>query len=140
MSDSNDNCCSATACPDLLTNSRSSIQDETTNQNKDNECNEVAPPKEHIDFKVIYNKQKIDVNFPLDGTVADLKAHLQNIIAVPQGMQKVMIKGLAKDDQTLRSLGVTKGTILFDKFNQHKKKTTFYFGLLSFFSFGFFLF
>ncbi|XP_046735230.1 ubiquitin domain-containing protein UBFD1-like isoform X2 [Diprion similis] len=66
-------------------------------------------PKERIDFKIIYNKQKIDVNFPLDDTVKDLKAHLQDIIAVPQAMQKVMIKGLAKDEQTLRSLGVTKG-------------------------------
>lgn len=67
------------------------------------------PPQENIDFKVIYNKQRINVNFPLDGTVAELKAHLQNIISVPQAMQKVMIKGLAKDEQTLRSLGVTKG-------------------------------
>lgn len=41
--------------------------------------------------------------------MAELKAHLQNIISVPQIMQKVMFKGLAKDDQTLRSLGVTKG-------------------------------
>lgn len=67
------------------------------------------PPQENIDFKVIYNKQRINVNFPLDGTVAELKTHLQNIISVPQAMQKVMIKGLAKDEQTLRNLGVTKG-------------------------------
>lgn len=67
------------------------------------------PPRENIDFKVIYNKQRINVTFPVDGTVAELKAHLQNIISVPQAMQKVMIKGLAKDDQTLKSLGVTKG-------------------------------
>lgn len=64
---------------------------------------------ENIDFTVIYNKQKISVNFALDGTVAELKMHLQKIISVPQAMQKVMFKGLAKDDQTLRNLGVTKG-------------------------------
>lgn len=28
---------------------------------------------------------------------------------VPQSMQKVMIKGLAKDERTLRELGVVKG-------------------------------
>jgi len=28
---------------------------------------------------------------------------------VPPAMQKVMIKGLAQDDQTLRTVGVTKG-------------------------------
>jgi predicted transcriptional regulator len=64
---------------------------------------------ENINFTVIYNKQKISVNFALDGTVADLKKHLQKIISVPQAMQKVMFKGLAKDDQTLRNLGITKG-------------------------------
>lgn len=68
-------------------------------------------PQENIDFKVIYNKQKIDVEFALDGTVAELKGYLQSIISVPQAMQKVMFKGLAKDDQTLRSMGVTKGHI-----------------------------
>ena len=67
--------------------------------------------RENIDFKVVYNKRKIDVSFDLDGTVADLKTHLQSIISVPAAMQKVMIKGLAKDKQTLRSLGVTNGNI-----------------------------
>lgn len=67
------------------------------------------PSIENIDFTVVYNKQKISVNFALDGTVAELKTHLQKIISVPQAMQKVMFKGLAKDDQTLRNLGVTKG-------------------------------
>lgn len=67
------------------------------------------PSIENIDFTVIYNKQKISVNFALDGTVAELKTHLQKIISVPQAMQKVMFKGLAKDEQTLRNLGVTKG-------------------------------
>lgn len=68
------------------------------------------PSMENVDFTVIYNKQKISVNFALDGTVAELKTHLQKIISVPQAMQKVMFKGLAKDDQTLKNLGVTKGS------------------------------
>ena len=92
-----------------MTNSNSNNDDGIANENAENENQEVAAPKEHVDFKVIYNKQKLDVNFALDGTVAELKAHLQNIITVPQAMQKVMFKGLAKDDQTLRNLGVTKG-------------------------------
>lgn len=69
------------------------------------------PPSENINFTVIYNKRKISVNFALDGTVAELKTHLQKIISVPQAMQKVMFKGLAKDDQTLRNLGITKGNL-----------------------------
>ncbi|KAK6630732.1 hypothetical protein RUM44_002901 [Polyplax serrata] len=65
--------------------------------------------EEAIPLKVIYNKNKYDVNFPLNQTVMQLKHHLQNIIGVPRAMQKVMIKGLAKDDRTLKELGVTKG-------------------------------
>lgn len=67
--------------------------------------------EENIDFKVIYNKQKINVNFQADGTVLELKHYLQNIISVPEAMQKVMFKGLAKDNQTLKSLGIVKGKL-----------------------------
>jgi hypothetical protein len=41
---------------------------------------EVEVPKESVDFKVIYNKNKYDVNFLLDSTVGQLKQHLQDII------------------------------------------------------------
>lgn len=36
--------------------------------------------EEATSFKVIYNKNKYDVNFPLNQTVMQLKHHLQNII------------------------------------------------------------
>ena len=35
--------------------------------------------REHVDFKVIFNKQKYDVSFPLDDTVTQLKNHLEKI-------------------------------------------------------------
>lgn len=76
---------------------------------QDTAATTLQEPSENINFTVIYNKQKISVNFALDSTVAELKMYLQKIISVPQAMQKVMFKGLAKDDQTLRNLGVTKG-------------------------------
>ncbi|KAK0098827.1 hypothetical protein PV326_002458 [Microctonus aethiopoides] len=66
-------------------------------------------PSESIEFKIIYNKKKIDITFSLDGTIAELKDHLESIISVPKEMQKVMIKGLAKDQDTLRSLGLANG-------------------------------
>lgn len=65
--------------------------------------------QETVDFKVIFNKKKYDVTFPLDSDVGALKNHLQPIISIPPAMMKVMIKGLAKDDMTLRKLGVAKG-------------------------------
>lgn len=121
-SENNDNCCNSTPCPELVTNASSNesssveVNDSVKHEDRDVQSKGDSvpttsqdPPRESIDFKVIYNKQRISVNFPLDGTVAELKTHLQNIISVPEAMQKVMIKGLAKDDQTLRSLEVTKG-------------------------------
>jgi len=82
----------------------------TVNNSQDTAATTLQEPStENIDFTVIYNKQKIRVNFALDSTVAELKTYLQKIISVPQAMQKVMFKGLAKDDQTLRNLGVMKG-------------------------------
>jgi len=65
---------------------------------------------EKVDFKVVYNKKKFDINFGLDDTVGALKVHLSDIISVPNTMQKIMIKGLAKDEMTLRKLGVVKGS------------------------------
>ncbi|XP_046403305.1 ubiquitin domain-containing protein UBFD1-like isoform X2 [Ischnura elegans] len=80
-------------------------------ENGDKKAEEESPPKvvENVDFKVIFTKKKYDVTFPLDNSVSELKFHLRDIIGVPPLMQKVMFKGLAKDGQTLRELGVTSG-------------------------------
>lgn len=120
--DNNDNCCNSSPCPELTSNPKSIENSATDTKESTMECENIVDNSqdtaattlqeastENIDFTVIYNKQKISVNFALDGTVAELKMHLQKIISVPQAMQKVMFKGLAKDDQTLRNLGVTKG-------------------------------
>nr|XP_022314680.1 ubiquitin domain-containing protein UBFD1-like isoform X1 [Crassostrea virginica] len=66
-------------------------------------------PVETVDFKIVYNKQKHDVTFPINETVAKLKAHVQTLTGVPSAMQKIMFKGLAKDESTLKDLKVTKG-------------------------------
>lgn len=65
--------------------------------------------EEVIEFKVVFNKQKYDVCFPLDETVASLKKHMETLTGVPPSMQKVMYKGLAKDEKILRDIGITKG-------------------------------
>jgi len=65
---------------------------------------------EKVEFKVIFNKKKHDVTFPLDNDIGALKSHLQPLIGIPPAMMKVMIKGLAKDEMTLRKLGVAKGS------------------------------
>jgi len=65
---------------------------------------------ENVEFKVVFNKKKYDINFGMDDTIGALKVHLAEIIKVPNTMQKVMIKGLAKDEMTLRQVGVVKGS------------------------------
>ncbi|KAM0734784.1 Ubiquitin domain-containing protein UBFD1 [Formica fusca] len=120
--DDNNSCCNSSPCSELASNPKATENLETDTkeltteqENNISESQDTTatalqePPTENINFTVIYNKQKISVNFALDGTVAELKTHLQKIISVPQAMQKVMFKGLAKDDQTLRNLGITKG-------------------------------
>ena len=44
-----------------------------------NSSNNSTNSKETVSFKVIYNKQKHDLTFPLDDTVIDLKKHLEEI-------------------------------------------------------------
>lgn len=121
--ENNENHCNSASNSEILTNSNSSETlnknppDDTTNSNKKNESNTLnEDSREKVEFKVIYNKKKIDITFALDGTVGELKEHLQNVISVPQAMQKIMFKGLAKDDQTLRNLGVTTGKKSFFNF------------------------
>jgi len=65
---------------------------------------------EKIEFKVVFNKKKFDISFDSNETIGALKSHLQDIIGVPSTMQKIMIKGMAKDEMTLKKLGVVKGS------------------------------
>ncbi|XP_042888685.1 ubiquitin domain-containing protein UBFD1-like isoform X2 [Penaeus japonicus] len=81
-----------------------------SHEDKSDTQSEALPSGEAVSFKLVYNKTKYDVEFPLDGTIKQLKEHLSSIINVLPAMQKVMIKGLAKDEKTLRELGVARGS------------------------------
>jgi len=74
---------------------------------------ESTPCSSHtVDFKIICNKQKHDVTFSLNDTVLSLKQHIQTLTGLPPSMQKVMYKGLARDESSLREVGVTDGAKL----------------------------
>jgi len=100
----------------------SSSRVDDTSEAKDEKCNESDEGKvsataasseetgEKVEFKVIFNKKKYDVTFPMDNDIGALKSHLQPMIGIPPAMMKVMIKGLARDEMTLRKLGVAKGS------------------------------
>ncbi|XP_063444728.1 ubiquitin domain-containing protein UBFD1-like isoform X1 [Mytilus trossulus] len=74
-----------------------------------NESDSSIDTRQKVDFKVIFNKQKYDVTFPIDETIAKLKSHIETLTGVPSAMQKIMFKGLAKDESTLNDLKVTNG-------------------------------
>lgn len=63
-----------------------------------------SPP---VEFTIVHNKDKYTVSMPLSSTIKQLKDKLVDMIGVSSQMQKIMIKGLAKDDQTLESLNVS---------------------------------
>ncbi|XP_077290753.1 ubiquitin domain-containing protein UBFD1-like [Arctopsyche grandis] len=76
------------------------------------ECMETELGKvneERVDFKVVFNKSKYDITFGWDKTIKELKLHLEDIIGVVQNAQKIMIKGMAKDEMTLRTAGIISG-------------------------------
>lgn len=86
------------------------VESETETKLQPNVNNAEACDGEIIQFVVIYSKEKFDVKLSDTSTILQLKTHLESIIGVPQSLQKVMYKGMAKNEQTLKSLGVTNKT------------------------------
>lgn len=64
---------------------------------------------EQIEFTVVFNKARHCVTFAYDATILELKAHLERVSGVPQSAQKLLIRGMAKDEMTLRKAGIVKG-------------------------------
>jgi hypothetical protein len=65
---------------------------------------------ELVNFKVGYNKQSFNVSFPIDSMVLSLKEHIQELTDVEVKNQKIMFKGLMKDEMTLRDHKLTNGS------------------------------
>lgn len=86
------------------------VTDTTDTDKTESQPEDLATSGETVSFKLVFNKTKYDIEFPLDNTIKQLKEHLTSIINVLPAMQKLMIKGLAKDEKTLRELGVAKGS------------------------------
>uniref|UniRef100_A0A8C4NMV5 Ubiquitin family domain containing 1 n=1 Tax=Eptatretus burgeri TaxID=7764 RepID=A0A8C4NMV5_EPTBU len=75
--------------------------------NGSSEGGQTGSEKEQVDIKIVYNKSKFDVKVSLDDTGASLKSLIHTLTGVPPAMQKVMYKGLLREDQTLREMKVT---------------------------------
>lgn len=82
------------------------VEEQTTESADKDEACDLILNSPSVEFTIIHNKDKYIVSMPLLSTIAQLKDKLVDMIGVPSKMQKIMIKGLAKDDQTLESLNV----------------------------------
>ena len=61
-----------------------------------------------VSFRVVWNKKNYDVTFNANVSVGNLKKHIESLTGIPVTMQKLMFKGLVKDDtKTLSDLKVT---------------------------------
>ncbi|XP_028134916.1 ubiquitin domain-containing protein UBFD1 [Diabrotica virgifera virgifera] len=76
-------------------------------ESKENDLVEKSDP---VEIKVIYNKKKYDITTTSNTTILELKKHLQDLLGVPDAMQKLMYKGLLQDTQTISNSGITKGS------------------------------
>ncbi|KAI1291855.1 Ubiquitin domain-containing protein UBFD1 [Halotydeus destructor] len=102
--------CSSIATENKGDNLKNLSQSDVSQLPDEKDSNENVPSnKETIDFKVIYNKEKYDVTFPVDDTVSCLKQHIEKLTRVPAAMQKLLYKGMAKDDNTLRECSLPVG-------------------------------
>ncbi|KAJ3275309.1 Ubiquitin domain-containing protein ubfd1 [Borealophlyctis nickersoniae] len=63
----------------------------------------------HVNFKLAHGKTVYDINLPSTTLVADLKKHVEELSGVHANMQKLLYKGMLKDEQTLEEAKVKDG-------------------------------
>uniref|UniRef100_A0A2C9K227 Ubiquitin-like domain-containing protein n=1 Tax=Biomphalaria glabrata TaxID=6526 RepID=A0A2C9K227_BIOGL len=106
------NCTESAASDPLCTEAQIQSILAAAGQGAGDEEEDEPTDSEKLDFYVIFKKEKYDVSFPADHTVSKLKSHIEKLTGVPATLQKIMYKGLAKDEMTLRELKVVKGAKL----------------------------
>jgi hypothetical protein len=100
------------------TNNTNTNIDNTTNVDVDTNDSVTTtndtPPADgpDVSFKVSYLKKMFDVSMPETAQVSDLKRRLSELCGVEAKLQKVMFKGVLKDDVTLREAKIAKGSKL----------------------------
>ncbi|RKO87361.1 hypothetical protein BDK51DRAFT_14012, partial [Blyttiomyces helicus] len=62
-----------------------------------------------VSFKLQHGKTAHDISLPLSTCVADLKAHVEVKTGVHANMQKLLYKGVLRDEQTLAEANVKDG-------------------------------
>lgn len=63
-----------------------------------------------VKLTCFHNKNKYTVSMKLSSTISMLKLKLAVLIGIPASLQKIILKGLPKDHETLQSLNVSSST------------------------------
>ncbi|KAJ3404302.1 hypothetical protein HDV05_007237 [Chytridiales sp. JEL 0842] len=63
-----------------------------------------------IVFKVAHKSTVYDIEMPGNATVADLKSHLENLTTISPALQKLLFKGVLKDESTIEESKITTGS------------------------------
>jgi len=85
------------------------IDEIVTQENEAKKLKTESAEINELDFLVVYKNERLKINIDETKTILDLKEHLQTLTNIPPTMQKIMYKGLAKDESTLKSLNIRKG-------------------------------
>jgi len=71
---------------------------------------QAEPKGERLTFTVNFKKQSYEITFGSEDTVNALRLHLMQLTGVAAGLQKLMFKGMLKDDKaTLAQAGIKNG-------------------------------
>ncbi|CAK9290473.1 unnamed protein product [Gordionus sp. m RMFG-2023] len=63
-----------------------------------------------ITIKILFKKEKYDIPMKLSATIKDLKEEVNKKTGLHTTLQKIMFKGLTKDEQTLKDLNAVEGS------------------------------
>jgi len=71
----------------------------TTTENSTEESNEILVKGTLLNFKMVWNKTNYEINkLGNENTVGEFRKHIEELTGIPCNMQKIMFKGLVKDD------------------------------------------
>lgn len=77
----------------------------------ENQITPAADPGPEVKFKLVYNKTNYEIVMGENRSIRELKDHIETLTKLPRAMQKLMFKGLVKDDtKTLKELKVVKNS------------------------------
>eukprot|EP01111_Echinosteliopsis_oligospora_P006047 TRINITY_DN2001_c2_g1_i1.p1 TRINITY_DN2001_c2_g1~~TRINITY_DN2001_c2_g1_i1.p1 ORF type:complete len:286 (+),score=112.30 TRINITY_DN2001_c2_g1_i1:67-924(+) len=97
----------------ISTTTTSSSTTTTSTDSSSSSTTETTPTQgggEEIAFTVVFKKQTFPITYGAERTVGDLRIEIAKVTGIPAGLQKLMLKGMLKNDsETLSAAGIKNG-------------------------------